>query len=266
MENKVVTTPTTPTTIPTPNVLEEKSISKPVMQCKGRAQCRSQTALQINKYFCVNLPRRKDRFEFIQKEIQKSEILKNNIKIWVGFDGKEINPEIFPNRMLHKSGREDITYFIKEKKARKKGLTLTPGGLGFYLTHAKIFEYCIENNEIIFVMDDDIEINKNFDEELQEILNELPNDFDFCYLGYYDTPYKKIEYSKKLFIPEGQFCGPNAYLVSPKGAKKILDRIFPMYIQLDSRLYILQKEVSFYAAQERLVTYTEKLKSDIQNL
>jgi len=216
--------------------------------------------INIDEYFFVNLDRRKDRLAFITNEIYKSKILKENIKKWTAVDGRSVNPDWIPRKILTKKAYEDILSDFPTSW----GLSLTPGALGFYLTHTKIFEYALSENKNIFVMDDDVDVNLNFDIEINEILNELPNTFDFCYLGYFDTPYEKIPYSKKLFIPRGQFCGPHGYILSPKGAKKLLDLIFPMDIQLDSKLYMIQQDIEYYAAYDRLATFIERHGTDSQ--
>lgn len=217
--------------------------------------------IKIDDYFFVNLDRRKDRLVFIKEQIKKSLLLTKNIKKWTGIDGREVNPDWIPSSIITKRAYNDITSGLPNLR----GLSLTPGGLGFYLTHTKLFDYVVENNKTIFVMDDDININPNFDTELDTILSELPDTFDFCYLGYYDTQYQKIPYSSKLFIPRGQFCGPHGYIVSPKGAKKLLSLIYPIDFQLDSVLYTLQNKVEYYATYERLATYIDEYPTDIQN-
>lgn len=214
---------------------------------------------KIDDYFFVNLDRRKDRLSFITEQIKKSQILIKNIKKWTAIDGREVNPNWIPEKILTKKAYEDIT----SDDAVNWGLSMTAGGLGFYLTHTKIFECTVSTNNNIFIMDDDVSVNPKFDTEINEILNELPSTFDFCYLGYYNTPHEKIPYSKKLFIPKGQFCGPQAYIVSPKGAKKLLDLIFPIEMQLDSKLYLLQNDIEYYAAYDKLALRTD-LPTDIQ--
>lgn len=226
-----------------------------------KEESKDKMKINIDDYFFVNLDRRQDRLDFICKQIKKSNLLNEKIKKWTGIDGRNVNPDWIPSSILTKRAYDDITSGLPVVR----GLSVTPGGLGFYLTHTKLFEYSAENNRVLFVMDDDINVNENFDQELHEILNELPETFDFCYLGYYDTPYEKIPYSSKLFKPRGQFCGPHGYIISPKGAKKLLSLIYPIDIQLDSKLYTIQNQVEYYAAYERLATYMDEYPTDIQH-
>lgn len=238
-----------------------KAVKKAIRHIPKKSSSSVSTGVQIHEYYFVNLDRRVDRLEYIQGEINKSEILKSNIKKWTGVDGRDVNPSFMPRSFLSKRAYTDIM----SGKPVISGLSVTPGGLGFYLTHTKILDYVVEEGKTVFVMDDDILIHKNFDNLLPEILSELPKDFDFCYLGYYDTKYERIPVSNALFKPKGQFCGPHAYIVSPKGAAKILKMIYPIEIQLDSRLYQLQNTVDYYAAYDRLAMYVDKYETDIQH-
>ena len=237
-----------------------KALKKPVKHLPN-VKITKKCGVTIDEYYFVNLDRRSDRLDFILGEIDKSKILKNNIKRWVGIDGRNVNPSFVPRSFLSKRAYDDIM----TGKPVTSGLSVTPGGLGFYLTHTKIFDYAAENKKTLFIMDDDVLINNNFDKELSEILTELPSDFDFCYLGYSDTKYEKIPVSSKLFKPKGQFCGPHAYIISPAGSAKILKRIYPIEIQLDSRLYQIQGEIDYYAAYDRLAMYLDKYETDIQH-
>jgi GR25 family glycosyltransferase involved in LPS biosynthesis len=236
-----------------------KAVKKPVKHIPTKKI--NKTGVDVSEFYFVNLDRRADRLEYIKSEIGKSKILSEKIKRWVGVDGRNVHPSVFPESLLSKRAFNDIM----SGKPVVRGLSVTPGGLGFYLTHTKIFEHTKAINKNVFVMDDDIIINENFDTEFPKILEELPKDFDFCYLGYYDTPYEKIPVSEKLFKPLGQFCGPHGYIISPKGAEKILKLIYPIDIQLDSRLYQIQSSIDYYAVYDRLAMYLDKYETDIQH-
>ena len=218
-------------------------------------------AIKIDEYFCVNLDRRTDRLISIVDQIKKSQLLSNHIKKFTAIDGRDINPHWIPSSLITRRAYSDLISGLPVQR----GLSITPGALGFYLTHTKIFEHAVNNKKTLFVMDDDIDIHNNFDQELEQILSELPDTFDFCYLGYYDTKYEKLDFSKKLFIPKGQFCGTHAYIVSPHGAQKILNLIYPIDIQLDSKLYTIQNNIAYYAAHDRLAMYKDVLSTDIQH-
>jgi GR25 family glycosyltransferase involved in LPS biosynthesis len=216
---------------------------------------------RIDEFYYVNLARRTERLDFIKSEIKKSTILDTYIQRWDAQDGRDIHPSIFPRSILTKRGYDDIMSGLPVER----GLSLTPGGLGFYLTHTKIFEHAVESNKTLFIMDDDVVVNEDFDKLLTNILHELPESFDFCYLGYYDTPFVKNDQTNNLFKPTGQICGPHGYIVTPTGAKKLLDNIFPMDIQLDTKLYMIQDHIDYYASNEKLLIYSDHLETDIQH-
>jgi hypothetical protein len=216
---------------------------------------------KIDEFYYVNLTRRTDRFAFINNEIKKSNVLTNYIQRWEALDGRDIHPSILPRDVLTKRGCDDIMSGVPNAR----GLSLTPGGLGYYLTHAKIFEHAVENNKTIFVMDDDVVVNDDFDILLANVLKDLPETFDFCYLGYYETPFTKDKQLDNVFIPKGQICGPHGYIVSPTGASKLLKYIYPMDIQLGTKLYTIQDSINYYASNERLLIYSDQLETDVQH-
>ena len=146
------------------------------------------------------------------------------------------------------------------------GLVMTYGALGYWVTICDLFNLAIENNQTYFVMDDDQIINNNFDALLEKVLNELPEDFDFCYTSTL-TPQSMYEvepYSENLHKPKTALWGPNSFIVSPKGAKNILDKILPIKYQIDTQLYLLINRVNYYFSNVNLTTYNPTLQSTIQ--
>jgi len=208
--------------------------------------------INIDKYYCINLDRRKDRLRLIQEEVKKSTTLLKNLDIWVAIDGRDINPQWIPEYIVESKIAKDISSDWNHNKSN--GLSVTAGALGFSLTQIKIYEYSIKNNKTLLIIEDDTKIDDNFDTELEKICEELPEDFDFCYIGYYNTSHEKISFSDNLFIPKGQICGTHGYIISPSGAKKILNNLLPINVQMDTKLYTLQDKINFYATYKKLVT------------
>lgn len=213
----------------------------------------------IKKAVYLNLDRREDRNDFFKSQIIKSEYLLNNIERVSAFDGRNIDPRVFPSAIIPDNICKDI--LLNEQVA--SGLTVTAGGLGHYLSSVKIWESAAKEG-CYLIIEDDMIIIDDFDIYLEQTLEELPIDFDFCYIGYYDTQYERIPYSKSLFKPKGQFCGTHAYLISQMGALKLLNLIYPIHMLLDSRLYQLQNDVNFFATYKKLAPFLDTHLSDIQ--
>jgi len=88
-------------------------------------------------------------------------------------------------------------------------------------------------NEII-LHEENLGITKTW-QQLFDIVKD--RDYDILYLGYNEIPgFHKENLSEFLAKPSGLITGMYAYIVSPQGAKKILNTIFPLNKQIDSSI------------------------------
>jgi len=109
------------------------------------------------------------------------------------------------------------------------------GELGCLWSHINIFKELVKNggdnnnnNKMYYlVLEDDVELIKSLD-ELQDLLFHIPDDMDFCHLALSDWYPFVITQPKNDYFYECEkrfFNRTTAYIVSIKGAKKILDYI-----------------------------------------
>lgn len=219
--------------------------------------------MKIDKFYYINLDGDTIREDLLLKEIKKSEILSNNIQRISAINGKQLDLSNLKYELTEEAFM-DITTNSRIKELG--GLVMTYGALGYWVTICDLFNLAIENNQTYFVMDDDQIINNNFDVLLEKVLNELPEDFDFCYTSTL-TPQSMYEvepYSENLHKPKTALWGPNSFIISPKGAKNILDKILPIKYQIDTQLYLLINRVNYYVSNVNLTTYNPTLQSTIQ--
>lgn len=219
--------------------------------------------MEINKFFYINLDGDKEREDLLLKEISKSKILSTNIERISAVNGKKLDLTNLPYELTEEV-YNDITTNSRIKELG--GLVMTYGGLGYWVTFCDLLNLSIKNNETYFVMDDDQIVNSNFDLMLENVLNELPDDFDFCYTSTL-TPqnmYVLEAYSDNLHKPKTALWGPNSFIVSPNGAKNILDKILPIKYQNDTQLHLLIGRINYYVSNTNLTTYNPNLKSTIQ--
>lgn len=219
--------------------------------------------MKIDKFFYINLDGDTKREELLLKEISKSETLTKHIQRISAVNGKQLDLSNLKYELTDEAYK-DITTNNRIKELG--GLVMTYGALGYWVTICDLFNMSIENNETYFVMDDDQIVNTDFDVLLKNVLNELPEDFDFCYTSTL-TPqnmYKLESYSDNLHKPKTALWGPNSFIVSPKGAKNILEKILPIKYQIDTQLYLLINRVDFYVSNINLTVYNPTLESTIQ--
>jgi GR25 family glycosyltransferase involved in LPS biosynthesis len=220
--------------------------------------------MKIDKFYYINLDADTKRNEFLLKEISKSKILSKNIFRISAINGKELDLNNLPYNLT-----EEAFWDIKTNgrdKPEPRGLFMTYGALGYWITVCDLLNSSMKNNEVYFVMDDDQIVDDNFDELLQDVLSELPDNFDFCYTSTL-TPrymYQSEAYSDNLHVPKSALWGPNSFIVSPTGAKNILNKIFPIKYQIDTQLHQLIGQINYYVSNINLTKYNPDFKSTIQ--
>lgn len=121
----------------------------------------------FDKIFLINLPRRKDRLEFMKYKLDKENI--HNYELISATDGyNEDTIKIFD---MYKN----IKYYY--------GIITSPGAIGLLYTWKELLNKCIENNyQKILILEDDIYFHKNLKLLHDNNLN-LYNTYDVVSLG-----------------------------------------------------------------------------------
>lgn len=115
-----------------------------------------------------------------------------------------------------------------------------------YLSHLKAYKKILENNlEYAIILEDDVIINDDFDINLNDLINNIPKDYDCIFFGssfkIKDLDYMTFEtstfvsdflYKKEL----GTSRTADAYIVSNKAAKKLVDNINEIALPIDFSL------------------------------
>ena len=122
---------------------------------------------------------------------------------------------------------------LNEDIFEKKSINYSNGALGAALSHLNLWDKCIENNKPIIIMEDDVIVNYEYKKHLENVLSMLPEDFDILQLSYnfdsvlsfHNTIYEQCH---SLFAKLRHAFGIAAYIVSPKGAKILKEKCFPL--------------------------------------
>eukprot|EP00443_Scrippsiella_acuminata_P015749 CAMPEP_0115295842 /NCGR_PEP_ID=MMETSP0270-20121206/66927_1 /TAXON_ID=71861 /ORGANISM="Scrippsiella trochoidea, Strain CCMP3099" /LENGTH=455 /DNA_ID=CAMNT_0002713453 /DNA_START=60 /DNA_END=1427 /DNA_ORIENTATION=- len=152
----------------------------------------------------------------------------------------------------------------------------TPGMIGCFLSHRRIWERVVaENQPAVVVLEDDAIVFPNFNSNLRGLLDELPEDWDVCLLGavgcvargrealhmklfalgvggWRASPGRTRSVSPRLFVPFKP-AGTHAYIVSRQGAAKLLERLPRARYHVDLSAWSLQ-DLNLYAAKDFLAT------------
>jgi len=214
----------------------------------------------IKRAYYINLKERVDRKSFIENELNKSNLLKNIYQRFDAVNGSTINPRTLESGLLSDNAIQDILM----DTVSAWGLSMTQGGLGVLLSYLKLFDEISKLDYPVITFEDDVEINNSFDDKLKIILSELPNDFDYCYLGYGDHKIDTVPFSEHLSIPKGMITCLPSLIISPKGAKKLISKLKNIDNQIDTALYNKLSEFNVYVSNEKIVTVKNEFTTDIQ--
>lgn len=211
--------------------------------------------------YYINLDSRPDRKYLIEGELKRSKYLGGIYERFPAIDGRTIHPR---DENVCEYLTENAICDILSDNVSAWGLSMTSGGMGVMLSYIELFKKISELDSPAITFEDDIIIKENFDEKLGEVLEELPNDFDICYLGYGDVDAEGVHYSENLDIPKGRvYCLP-ALIVSPNGAKKMLGFLKNLDNQIDTTIFLNFKKLNVFITKEKIVTIKNHMGTDIQ--
>ncbi len=214
----------------------------------------------IKHCFYLNLERRPDRKLFIEEQLNKSVLLKDIYERFDSVDGYKVHPRDVKEGLLTENAIEDVLM----DTVTAWGLSLTQGGLGVLLTYKKVFEKISQLDSPAITFEDDTRIKDNFDYYLEKVLNELPDDFDLCYLGYGEIKIETEKYSDHLSKPKGIVTCLPSLIISPKGAKNLLEILKNVDNQIDTAIYTKGKHLNLFVSNEKIVEVKNEFKTDIQ--
>uniref|UniRef100_A0A6C0I7N1 Glycosyl transferase family 25 domain-containing protein n=1 Tax=viral metagenome TaxID=1070528 RepID=A0A6C0I7N1_9ZZZZ len=108
------------------------------------------------------------------------------------------------------------------------------GAIGCYLSHVMLWNKLIDNDkEYMLILEDDaIPLDNNLDNKINNLINER-NDFDILLLGY-RLKDRDIELISKNISKCKYFVLTHSYIISKKGALKLLKHAFPIEMQVDN--------------------------------
>lgn len=147
----------------------------------------------MDHIYCINLERSTDRRLKMEAEFAREGL---DVEFFRATDGKVEAPE---------------------------GLFITKSEWGCADSHVRIWRDMIENGyETVLVFEDDSTLVPNFMEKVQEVLGELPPDWDYVNLGATDNGrINHRRFSDRLMV--GQSLNTHAYLIHLRCAKKWSD-------------------------------------------
>ena len=209
--------------------------------------------IKIDKIYCINLERSKDRWENIKKGAKNANI---KVERFNAIDGKNIDK-------TETSQRNNININHRLRK----------GTIGCALSHILLLRKIgRESNNYVLVLEDDVVIPKDFNEKVDLYLNKVDFDFDILFLGGCNIYGKK---HKDVFVKPVLTNNQNIYrynlcchamLINKKNIHKVLKVLSSIDRSLDTQLREGFKHLNVYYCNPQIIFQNRELLSDLQSV
>jgi GR25 family glycosyltransferase involved in LPS biosynthesis len=206
--------------------------------------------------YLINLKRKPERLRNFIKAYNATDLRAKKFIRVEAVDGQQIPLESYMT-----PGAFDEMNNTLKRGYRTRHNQLTPGGVGCYLSHMKIFKNLVASEKnFALVFEDDIMFNiDHIFESVNSLLMQVPDDWDMILLGCICNKcksYSKYRDAKHFFLL-------HAYILRKTGAQKILNLIEfkPIQQQIDSELSALAQrgDVRIYCLSRSLVSQDNRV-------
>ena len=204
----------------------------------------------INHIYVINLEQSK-------KRLNKLNHMANNAGITI-----ERFPAILGKNL-------NFNYLENKGYLENKKIINFNGNLGCYMSHCLLLEKIYKENKYknVLILEDDCLINPTFRKQMDDIVEYIPQEFDYIMLG--SGRRKGKSYNDKFLQPEeGNISGQNAglfgYIVKVKNIPNILKLIKPIRdnIYIDTVLRRNFTKLNVYIIKENIINHNYDFKSD----
>lgn len=200
---------------------------------------------------CINLLRRPDKRQFIEKQLDEAGF---DFKIFPAIDGLEIDTD-----QLIKDGILASDHF-----SPATGMPLIPAQIGVYLSHYELWKAALNSpNKVSLILEDDalMVCDKPM---LEEFVRHIPADTDFFFINRRKNKIKHISLHASKFACH--FWGLTAYFVTKQGAEKLINLSLPIHTSADELISELNKSgmINCYCSRQELIVECSNPK-DAQN-
>ena len=185
---------------------------------------------------CISLDRRPDRWTKFKEGAEAADV---NVLRLPAVDAKEFDA------VNHSAISLLTAHNIKFKVRRAHYEIDTGGAVGASLSHIKAWNYLMNGTApALIVFEDDALIPTDFRERLAQVVDELPASWDV--ITFYNTEYLASRGCKPdSAVAPLESCtglmGAHAYMVSRRGAQRLLARAYPIELHVDAYLAFMAR-------------------------
>jgi GR25 family glycosyltransferase involved in LPS biosynthesis len=131
----------------------------------------------------------------------------------------------------------------KWKTGKSNMIDLSEGEKGIIMSHYNLWTKIAKEKKPHIILEDDASgVNSNTQIVLDEILETLPKDYDIYLLGFIDLEPANIT---NLHAKVKEFVLLHSYIITPKGAQKLLEQL-PINMPVDTWLSSISDKINIY--------------------
>lgn len=206
--------------------------------------------------FVINMPKQDKKLD---------RFMKYNVPLLVPLDivpqtfpavvGKDLDPA-YLDTVLYPSVHYTIKYGRKQHRE-----ICTIGAVGCYLSHVSIWQKMVEQSiDSCLIFEDDAKpVSGITSDDLKMLFSRLPKDWDIVLLGSIgsseDPHHMDEDVGDDFYKIKSITFQLHSYMINLKGAKKLLEKAFPITDQLDSLIsYMCMRNVNGYRTKKDYFT------------
>ncbi|MEO8549291.1 MAG: glycosyltransferase family 25 protein [Kofleriaceae bacterium] len=209
-------------------------------------------------YYCINLPRRRDRW---RRMIRRFRALDMTVERFSAIDGYAINVDEVSPQLL--ALQYDSTANAAWDPLVSPGIMcrLTPGEVGCTLSHIAVWDELLSRRErYAIVLEDDVDMSSRFPAFANEVVERL-RAWDLIYFGYQTVAGDPAFHSSKELARPRYLFGTYAYAISRSGAERIMS-LLPVVGPLDVFLSTNFRRLSVWCTTSPLVNFQPRSMRD----
>lgn len=180
--------------------------------------------------YCINLDKRTDRWSKFSQQPAIREM--NLLKRYSAVDGAKIN--IFDNEQISTK----TVYNILNKTRRSHTEIDAVGAVGCTMSHVGVWKEFLESShKFCLIFEDDVIVPTNFKEmvlQSSQTLHDLHDEFHVWLIHYGIFVNNKYIPVQDQWVTPTKFYGTGCYLLSRKGAEKLLQHVYPIEMHIDA--------------------------------
>jgi GR25 family glycosyltransferase involved in LPS biosynthesis len=197
------------------------------------------------------------------KEMCKENLKELNIS---GFDGKNLNEEMIEKLKKLNILRKNNYRQIKRVKWKPE---LIDNELAVFISHFQMWKNISFNNvKYGIIFEDDAKFDENFTIDLSNILNNLPEEWDFISFFHHKNQLKDGRFEKYteefgndyLLKLKGDLFGCVGYMINYKSSLKFINKLLPIKYPVDTAVmkYLIKRGTGYVSKKKMVSLYDKK--------